>query len=250
MLAMVTAVAPPAARAGQAPPAAGLSSEASLRVARALRAAGDAQAAAPIYRDLTAQLGPDAPLRIEYGDALLEGNFIDEAMGVYGAAPGSARAQLGLARAQLALDQPAKALPFAERAVTLAPKDVAALIGKGVVLDRLGRHGEAQASYRAALAEAPRSVAARTDLALSLALGGRCDEALEILEPIARSAAATPRDRQNLAFVYGLKGDAAAARSLGRADLDAATAAGNADFLALAHEQLKGPQLTKLKTPN
>ncbi len=83
-------------------------------------------------------------------------------------------------------------------------------------------------------------MAGRTDLALSLGLTGRCDEALEILEPIARSSAATPRDRQNLAFIYGLKGDAVAARSLGRIDLDESTAAANADFLALAHAQLKG----------
>lgn len=218
-----------------------VSGDAGLRIARAFRTAGDAASSLQIYRDLTSQLPPDSPLRIEFGDALLEAKAFDEAIGVYMAAPDNARAQLGLARAQLSLNQPAKALAFADRAVSIAPRDVPVLIGRGVVLDRMGRHADAQASYRKALAVAPRSVAARTDLALSLALAGRCDEALEILEPISRSATATARDRQNLAFIYGLKGDMAAARSLGRADLDEASAASNADFFAQVHAQLKPP---------
>jgi len=222
------------------PPAAParLGEEASLRLARALRASGDPAAALPIYRNLAKGLPADAPLTIELGDALLDARLIDDAMGIYAAAPGSARAQLGLARAQLTLGQTAKALPYADRAAELAPTDPAALTLRGVVLDRLGRHAEAQASYRAVLAAAPQSVAARTDLALSLALTGQYPDALEILEPIARSANATPRDRQNLAFVYGLKGDATAARALGEVDLDAKAAADNAEFLALAHDRM------------
>lgn len=215
-----------------------MSSESSLRVARAMRAAGDPAAALPIYRSLTANLAPDAPLKIELADVLMEARLVDEAMGVYAAAPGNARAQLGLARAQFALGQPAKALPYAERAAALAPRDAQVQNLRGVVLDRLGRHAEAQASYRAVLAVAPQSVAARTNLALSLALTARYAEALEILEPIARSANATARDRQNLAFVYGLKGDTAAARALGRLDLDEKAADANADFLALAGGQI------------
>ena len=179
---MLGAVAPSLARAEKAPvEAPALSGEAALRVARAMRASGDPGASLQIYRDMTAQLPPQAPLRIEYADALLEANLIDEAIGVYSLAPANASAQLGLAKAQLALHQPTRALPLAERAVAIAPRDVGALIVRGVVLDRLGKHAEAQASYRAALAEAPRNIAARTNMSLSLALSGRCDEALEIL---------------------------------------------------------------------
>jgi Flp pilus assembly protein TadD len=214
------------------------SPEASLRVARAMRASGDPNAALPIYRELAAGLPAEAPLKIELGDALLEANLIDDAIGIYAAAPADGRAQLGLAKAQLALGRPAQALPFAERAVALRPDDTGAGILRGVVLDRLGRHAEAQTSYRAVIARSPQSVAARTDLALSLALTGAYAEALDLLEPIARSANATPQDRQNLAFIYGLKGDTAAARALGQADLDPKTAAANAEFLGLAHERL------------
>ena len=241
-LALASLAAPPAAEARPKPENAPgkLSSEASLRVARALRNSGDAAASLPIYRELTKGLAPDAPLRVELGDAMLDARLIDDAIGVYSAAAGAPRAQLGLARAQLVLGQPVRALPFAQRAVELAPTDAAALTMQGVVLDRLGRHAEAQASYRAVLAKSPQSVAARTDLALSLALTGQFAEALDILEPIARSANASPRDRQNLAFIYGLKGDDAAARSLGEVDLDPKTAAANAEFLAMARERLPG----------
>jgi Flp pilus assembly protein TadD len=235
----LSALSPASAAEKPAPGEPAVSGDAGLRIARAFRTAGDPSSSLQIYRNLTSQLPPDAPLRIEFADALLEARAIDEAIGLYMAAPNNPRAELGLARAQMALNQPAKALTFVDRAVVLAPRDVAVLVGRGVILDRLGRHSDAQASYRQALATAPRSLAARTDLALSLALSGRCDEALEILEPIARSATATPRDRQNLAFIYGLKGDEAAARSLGRADLGEAAAASNAEFLAQVRAQMK-----------
>jgi len=215
-----------------------VSAAASLRIARSMRNSGNAATAVPIYRELAAGLPADAPLKIELGEALLEARLIDEAIGLFNAAPASARAQLGLARAQLELGQPAKALVFADRAEHISPTDTAVLNVRGVVLDRLGRHGEAQTCYRGVIALTPSSVAARSNLALSLALIGQFPEALDILEPIARSANATARDRQNLAFIYGLKGDSATARALGEVDLDPKTAAANTAFLALAHDQL------------
>jgi Flp pilus assembly protein TadD len=77
-------------------------------------------------------------------------------------------------------------------------------------------------------------VAARNDLALSLALGGKYDEATDILAPIARSASATAADRQNLAFVYGMKGDHDAALALSRIDLSETASQANARFFTVA----------------
>lgn len=235
------AILAPVAGAAEATPPAGaakMSPESSLRVARAMRASGDAASAVSIYQGLAAGQPADAPVKIELGDAMLDAGLIDDAIGVYSAAAGDARAQLGLARAQLALGHPDKALPFAEKAAALDARSVPALNLRGVVLDRLGRHPEAQACYRSLLKLSPQSIAGRTNLALSLALTGQYAEALDILQPIARSANATPQDRQNLAFVYGLKGDIAAARALGRVDLDEKTAVANAEFLAFAREHL------------
>jgi Flp pilus assembly protein TadD len=100
------------------------------------------------------------------------------------------------------------------------------------VLDSLGRHAEAQASYRAVLETSPRQVSARNNLALSLAVTGQFDEAVALLTPLVRSSAATPRIRENLALVYGLMGDADRAAMLSRSDLDDSSIRANLEFMA------------------
>lgn len=210
----------------------------SLSLARALRAAGDARSAVQIYRRLATRTNAPADLQLELGETLMEAGLVDEAIGILSKisldTPSAALAQLGLARAQLRLDQPSQALGYIERAAALAPANEPILVARGVVYDRLNRHIEAQNAYRAALVIAPRSIAARNDLALSLALVGQYDEAIAILTPIARSADASPIERQNLAFILGLRGDGSAALQLGRVDLDEATAQANAKFFAFA----------------
>jgi len=84
--------------------------------------------------------------------------------------------------------------------------------------------------YRQALAINPNNRAASSNLALSLALTGRQDEAEALLEPLVDGPASTPRLRQNLALVLGLKGDAARAARLGRTDLNEQEVRGNLAF--------------------
>ena len=215
--------------------------DSALRLARSFRAAGDSRAAIPMYRTVLAHRPNDAGVQVELADTLLELGLLDDAIGAYSAvdpkSSSGGEAEFGLARAQLQLNQPARALAHMDRAVALSPTNPRVLIGRGVVLDRMGRHAEAQASYRSALVQEPRSVAARSDLALSLAFTGQYDQALEILEPIARSAGATAQDRQNLAFIYGLKGDKHDAMAMSRVDLDEATAQANAKFFDYARQQ-------------
>ena len=209
-----------------------------IRLARALRSDGDPLAAVQIYRKVLARKGAADDLYLEMAFTMLDAGLVDDAIGVFAAippnAPDAAAAQFGLARAQMAMNQPGKAVEYVDRAAAMAPGNLAILVGRGVALDEVGRHVEAQASYRAALVIAPRSIAARSDLALSLALVGQYAQALEILIPIARSAGATARDRQNLAFIYGMQGDSKAALALGRADLDEHAVQANATFFALA----------------
>src|SRR6516165_10792969 len=109
----LSALSPASAAERPAPSEPAVSGDAGLRIARAFRTAGDPSSSLQIYRNLTSQLPPDSPLRVEFADALLEAKAIDEAIGLYMAAPNNPRAELGLARAQMALDQPAKALVFA-----------------------------------------------------------------------------------------------------------------------------------------
>jgi Flp pilus assembly protein TadD len=178
---------------------------------------------------------------VEFGDTLREAGAFDEAIDAYGKASGDMDARLGallgLSQVYLALGQPAKALEFAEQARTFAPSDIRVDIRRGVALDMLGRHPEAQSSYRAALEIQPRSVAARNDLALSLALSGQYAEAVDILTPMAKSTTAPARVRQNLALVYGLMGDQTRAADLSRLDLDKDATEANLRFFEYARSE-------------
>jgi Flp pilus assembly protein TadD len=213
-----------------------------LRLARAARGVGDFTSAVSLYRSIIAANPSDFDTAVELGETQLEAGQIDDAIAIFHTVPANSKAassaQLGLERAHLMLSQPLKAMDCADKAVALAPKDIRALIGRGVALDMLGRHAEAQASYRSALAIAPADLAARSDISLSLAMSGKFDEALAIMTPIARSPSATPRLRQNLALIYGLKGDMNSARALSLVDLDAKATADNLKFFSIARERI------------
>lgn len=214
-----------------------------LKLARAARDAGDMTSAVNLYTSAIEHKPDDMGIMVELGEAQLGAGTIDGAIETFNKVnkKSSARlgALLGLERAYLMLREPTKALTFADAAVARAPKDKRAQIGQGVAMDMLGRHAEAQLRYRKAIAIDPYDVAARSDLALSLALTGQYDEAIKIMTPIARAPDATPRLRQNLALIYGLKGDMAAARALSRVDLNTAQTNGNLRFFALVRAKKK-----------
>ncbi|HXJ03223.1 MAG TPA: tetratricopeptide repeat protein [Micropepsaceae bacterium] len=212
-----------------------------LRLARAARDAGDLSSAVNLYRTALNGQPDDAALTVEFADTLQDAGAFDEAINAYNKANGKMPrldGLLGLARVHLALGQADKALGFAEQARALAPTESRVLITRGVALDMLGRHPEAQGSYRAVLEVQPRSVAARNDLALSLALAGQYPEALDILTPMAKSTTAPPRVRQNLALVYGLMGNKARATELSRVDLDKEATEANLRFFDYARSEM------------
>ncbi|MEM7424719.1 MAG: tetratricopeptide repeat protein [Pseudomonadota bacterium] len=92
---------------------------------------------------------------------------------------------------------------------------------KGVVLDHLGRHGDAQTAYKAALKKSPGQITALNNLGLSQAQAGD----LKGAEKTLREAYGTPtgrehsRLRQNLALVLGLQGRFDEAKTIVAADL-------------------------------
>jgi Flp pilus assembly protein TadD len=208
-----------------------------LRLARASRAADDLTSAISLYRQAASIKPVDPALMVELGDTLLEAKAYDDAIDVYSQIEANATvrtsALIGLAKAEIALAEPAKALKNLDLAQGSQPKDPRVLINRGVALDLLERHADAQACYRAVLATTPRHLSARNNLALSLALSGQFPEALDIITPMARSPGAPPRIRQNLAVIYGLMGKRDEAAALSRKDLDPATAEANMRFLDL-----------------
>jgi len=211
-----------------------------LRLARATRANGDLASAINLYRSVTAIKPVDPAVMVELGDTLVDADSMDDAIDIYGKvdqkSPVWLDALLGLEQVHLALGEPAKALEYADKANALNAGDHRVGVGRGVALDMLGRHAEAQASYREVLKTAPRDVAARNNLALSLAMTKQFDEAIQIMTSMARSSTATPRIRQNLALIYGLAGDAQHAAALSRVDLDAPTTEANLRFFEFARD--------------
>ncbi len=220
--------------AAPSPGARTLSDKAQLQATLAERAAeaGNPAASARLYRAALAQNPDDAKTALALADALSRGGKLAEAEEAYQALlrkdPRDRAAQLGLGRVHLLLKRPDQALA----AFAGAGDDPAARIGRGVALDMLGRHGEAQAEYRAVLAAAPANRTAANNLALSLALSGDLRQAEGLLVPLADGPGSEPRFRQNLALVYGLQGQDGRAAALARADLDPDAVRGNLAFYA------------------
>jgi Flp pilus assembly protein TadD len=129
----------------------------------------------------------------------------------------------------IAMGQPSLAIVEFEAAFEKS-QDPRCLNGIGVALDSLGDQGAAQAQYRAGLKIDPANVSLRNNLALSLAVSGKYAESLRLLEPIGRGRAATARQRQNLALVYGLAGDRDKAGEIARLDLDESAVRKNLAF--------------------
>lgn len=208
-----------------------------LNLARAARAVHDYTSAIGIYKKIVASNPADIAAAVELGQTQLEAGEIEDAIATFQSVPAESKstlaAQLGLERAYLMLSQPEKALAYANSALAIDSKSAPALIGRGVALDLLSRHTEAQACYRNALVLDPQDIPARSDLSLSLAMTGQFDEAITIMTALARSPSATPRLRQNLALIYGLKGDTVMARGLSRIDLDERTTDDNLKFFAM-----------------
>jgi Flp pilus assembly protein TadD len=170
------------------------------------------------------------------------------------AAPKAARdAADSYAKAQAALQKgdTAKALASAERAVELAPRDLAYRMLLADLYLKNGRFQSAETTFRdvlvldpgnarASLAVALTEVALGhpadavagldrladsaqpTDLGLAYALAGEPKRAIELLEPAARAPGASGRTRQNLALAYALNGDWQKARLTAAQDVSPA----------------------------
>jgi Flp pilus assembly protein TadD len=159
--------------------------------------------------------------------------------------------EIGLAiRAQAALEQgdAAAAIGYAERAVENRPGEagIRALLGNAYL--SAGRFRSAEAAFADALALAPglpglplklaltqaalgksdqalltldrnAGVIDAADAGLAMAVAGRPDAGVELLDRVARVPGADARVRQNLALAYALSGDWVRARSIAAQDV-------------------------------
>lgn len=218
-------------RTGDAPD---LTYAAVMHIADASRSSGDFSNAVNLYRH-AGTMEPDNPVPLTaLGDTLVEMGKVDEAITSYNAAlklkPRDQAALRGLARAYLKTGRPDLASSPLAIAYKDNPNDPKLLLLIGVTDDFIGQHVNAQARYQQGLRLAPADRSLILNMSLSLALTERFDAAIAMLRPLAFAPGATPRERQTLALIYGLKGDQRSAMQLARMDLDAAAAQHNLAF--------------------
>ena len=147
------------------------------------------------------------------GKAALELGDNQAAVGFFGRAdevfPSSPLPQAGLGAAMVADGDAYGAMRYFDRATQLGATPAMIGADRGLAYDLMGRHSDAQADYRAALAGRDADEARRR-LALSLAITGDKAGALETLAPlVARGDRGAYRGR---ALVLALSGDLEGAR--------------------------------------
>ncbi len=146
-------------------------------LARAAARAGQWQAAARLWRDLTIARPGDAAAWAGLGHALLAlDQAEDAALALDRAAtigPVDAALWLDRGRAALALDDAAAAHDAFAALAAARPDDARAWTGLGIAHDLAGDHAAAQTAYGRALAIDPLNSAAQRNIALSRQLAGR-----------------------------------------------------------------------------
>jgi len=207
--------------------------------ARGARANGELETAVRLYRAAMTAAREDQALRVELGETLTDAGDYEQA---YEAINQSLQQSTGavreagyvaLGRLFFKLRRPTESAAFFEKALVENPRNLRALIGRGVALDLTGKFDQAQTAYLAALELSPGDTRAQNNLALSYAFAGNFARAVEIMHPMATAPTATPRLRQNLALIYGLMGNSELAASISRRDLDEATIQSNLRFYEL-----------------
>lgn len=119
--------------------------------------------------------------------------------------PQSVHGQIGLGRLRLGTDAAAAATLF-EDVLRREPANLNALNNVGIARDLLGQHQDAQAAYRKARSIDPSNIAARVNLALSLAMTGNAPEALALIEPLANDPSGSTKLRHDYAAVLAMGG--------------------------------------------
>lgn len=207
--------------------------------ARAARANGELETAVRLYRAALPSTSTNLALRVELGETLTDAGDYEQAYEAIDQAlrqsTGEAReaGYVALGRLFFKLRRSTESADFFEKALAENPRNLRAMIGRGVALDLTGRFEQAQAAYLQALELAPGDLRAQNNLALSYAFAGNFARAVEIMHPMATAPTATPRLRQNLALIYGLMGNGELAASISRRDLDEATIQSNLRFYEL-----------------
>jgi len=207
-----------------------------LRMAESAVNSGDTRTALGLYQQIASDSPDDPEPWLALGQLLLSEGEPQSAADAFAAAlkrdPALVRGGVGYARAMMALGRPEAARAHIEPLLAAQPRDAELLNVTAVVFDLQGQHELAMQTYRRGLDVDPDSVRLRNNMALSAALAGDYETALNLLKPLAEGLESTRQARQNLALVYGLSGNLAEAERLSAVDLDADAVSNNLAFFA------------------
>jgi len=195
---------------------------------------GNSAGAAVLYQQVIAK--PDAP-----ADAYTKLAAIYRKQGRAGDAvpllrealvrkPGDTKAMSQLGYALVASNKPQEAVNVFDELAAIEPNNAMHYNGKAVAFDNAGNHVAAQEIYQKALSLSPDSASIQNNYAMSLILDKKYDQAIALLEPLAKKENSNPTIRQNLALAYGLKGDTSQALDLNRRNLTPQQAEENMRF--------------------
>lgn len=169
--------------------------------------------AAPANRD-AAQLHADALRAVQEGRLPAAQDAMEQAVAI---APRDAGYRLLLADIYMRSGRFQSARATYADVIEIDPSNSRAGLGIALMEIALGRTGAAISRLYDLEGRAPGA-----DVGLGLALAGRTERAIEILEPLARGYSSTPRIRQNLALAYALAGDWRRARAVAAQDISPA----------------------------
>lgn len=195
------------------------------------------------------------------GDFMLALSFFERALGID---PGFVPALRASTEVALAMRMP-QALSYAERWVRATPKDglahlavgaalvqqnrpteaqksfalaeaaggppAAIAMQRGLAFDLLGQSRNAQIAYADAMQRVPGDRSIVEHLALSLAIGGDNEAAMQLLQPEAEKASGQPSFERTLVLVHALGGRRDLARRIATANLSPQAVAGAGDVL-------------------
>jgi len=168
----------------------------SLRLADSAAAQGDYETAATLYRkefsanpeSIDALVGLGRSYR-NLGQTRRGESALREALSRRGNDP---EILLELGRTQLAAGRAEVALNTLQRGRAAAPRDLRIITARGIALDHLSRHGEAQIEYQKGLNIDPTDFALLSNLGLSRGLSGAPEAGIQILRELVRDNEATP----------------------------------------------------------
>lgn len=206
-----------------------------LTRARQESAAGNHSAALSSYVRIIARQPNDALILMAAGKEALALGDSDAAFGFLGRAvtlsPRNAEARAAYGTALTLNARPKDALTLFDQATRLgiAEGDIAG--DRGLARDLLGESKRAQRDYRKALESKPGDVQISQRLALSLAISGERNAALDILKALP-AAAQTREVERTRAFVLAMTGDLSGARRIALAHVTPAQADAFTPFFA------------------